>query len=116
MSRINHVHAASTRIDNLEVRSAPISGEPADGFVALVDEHGVESGVWTCTPGVFDAAWNGRWEVFHVLAGAGRLVEPDGTIHPIEPGVLVHLRSGARGRWEITETVVKAYVVVEEVA
>lgn len=48
-----------------------------------------------------------------MIAGDGTLIEEDGTRHALTPGALVVMPAGARGTWEIRETLVKSYTITQ---
>lgn len=94
-------------------KATTIAGDPHEAWTALYEDERVEVGVWECTPGSFTSFWDGRTETIHVISGDGTLIEEDGTRHELTPGALVVMPAGARGTWEIRETLVKSYTIVQ---
>ena len=50
----------------------------------------------------------------HILEGRGTVLSDDGTALELRPGVKFIARSGWRGRWVVTETIRKIYVIWTE--
>jgi uncharacterized protein len=89
-----------------------VAGDPVQALTVLYEDERVEIGVWKCTPGSFTTFWDGRMESIQVLAGDGTLTEEDGTRHELTPGAFIVMEAGARGTWEIRETLMKSYTIV----
>ena len=69
------------------------------------------AGLWECTPGTWKITRTNT-ESFLVLAGAAMLTEADGSPRvALAPGVWHTTPSGWSGRWVVTETVRKMYVL-----
>lgn len=66
------------------------------------------------TPGAFVAQNDGFAEYMHILEGHGTVLSDDGTALELRPGVKFIARSGWRGRWVVTETIRKIYVIWTE--
>ena len=88
-----------------------VSGDPRCAELVLVDQPGLEVGLWEVTAGEFLSTKAEVGEVMHFLSGAGRIVHPDGSETEIAPGVTLSLKAGWSGRWEVTETARKVYVI-----
>ena len=74
----------------------------------------VYSGVWRSEPGHWRIAMGPtEQEVFTVLEGRCRVHRPDGTHEEAGPGQSVRIPAGFTGSFEVVETVVKVYVIVE---
>lgn len=86
-------------------------GDPHDFSRPLIKSP-IDVGSWACTPGGWDSpSPRPTTEYFYVLSGAGCVTDPDGTRHPFGPGDSVVLPKGWYGRWDITETIHKIYVI-----
>jgi uncharacterized protein len=92
-------------------RIPALDGSPFESFSVLHRDAGGRSGVWECTPGVFESARNGDTELMHFIAGEGTITTDDGTVHEIHPGVTLVAPDGWRGTWHIRETVRKVYTI-----
>ena len=51
-------------------------------------------------------------EVAQIVKGKGTITDTDGTEHVLVPGAVVTLPKGWSGRWDLTETLRKVYVIV----
>ena len=87
-----------------------IAGECETSRRVLAEVDGVRTGVWACTPGEWRSEWR-RWEVFTVLSGLGELVDDDGTVHRLHPGVMISIAAGSSGTWRVVETLRKSFIV-----
>jgi hypothetical protein len=69
------------------------------------------TGLWECTPGTWHITRT-TTESFFVLQGAATLHEADGTLRvTLSPGLWHTTPVGWSGRWSVTETVRKLYVL-----
>ena len=91
----------------------PISGDAAfrteTAFEGLAGK--AEAGVWESTAGSFQANTTGYVEFGHIVEGAARLVDPDGTVHELVPGSSFVMPEGYTGRWEVDQFVKKIYFI-----
>jgi uncharacterized cupin superfamily protein len=92
--------------------SDAVPGGPQAFDHPISDDGHVQTGVWSCTPGSFDSSREGESEFMHFVAGRARIIDADGTVHDVRPGVAIFAPDGWVGRWEIEETVRKTYVIV----
>lgn len=80
------------------------------GSITLLDEPGLEVGVWEITPGVsIDTEVD---EVFVVLSGQALLRRTLGSsphVQSLQPGVVVRLLEGEHTTWDVTQTLRKVY-------
>jgi len=91
-----------------------LEGDPrtAAGEIAsapLADGSTLETGVWTCTPGVVTDVEAD--ETFVVLSGHAR-IEHDGEAYEVGPGDVCVLPAGAETKWTVYETLKKVYVLI----
>lgn len=89
-----------------------LEGSPVASGLVISKDDLVETGVWECTPGVFTTRRDGVCELMHFIAGAGTLIDADGTAHEIRPGTVRYVPDGWSGEFRITETVRKTYVSI----
>ena len=52
-------------------------------------------------------------EVATILSGSGKITDADGTERSLSAGTVVTLAKGWSGRWDITQTVRKVYVIIK---
>jgi uncharacterized protein len=89
------------------------SGEPTTWTRVLTDVGPVQVGIWECTPGGWPIENRPNTEIVHVLRGAARITDRDGSVRELSVGSVVVLPVGWSGRWDITETIRKLYVTIE---
>lgn len=71
----------------------------------------VETGVWECSPGTFDASRNGYDEVCVIVAGRATVTDSDGIVSELGPDTVFVTPNGWSGVWVIHETLRKVYVI-----
>ena len=89
------------------------TGTPTTRTRVLFDAPPVQVGIWQCTPGGWTVANRPNTEIIHVLSGAARITDADGSVRELETGSAIVLPVGWSGRWDITSTVRKLYITVE---
>jgi uncharacterized cupin superfamily protein len=110
----------SSKIVSLSVRDAPvepapipaediISGEPVSTMAILwrSEDGTLYNGVWHCTPGVFMLTHPG--ETICLVEGRATITPVDGEPVTVVPGEVVFIPEGTVARWEVHETVRKAF-------
>ncbi|MCD8514696.1 MAG: cupin domain-containing protein [Burkholderiaceae bacterium] len=96
-----------------------MSGNPLRETWNLVDAplgraSNLSTGIWRCEPGEWAIAFGPtEREVFTVLEGRCRVRRFDGSHEEAGPGQSIHIPPGFTGSFEVLETVVKVYVIVE---
>lgn len=88
-----------------QTSAGEISSVPLPGGSTL------ETGVWSCTPGVVTDVEAD--ETFVVLSGRAT-IERAGESHEVGPGDVCVLPAGAETRWTVHETLTKVYVLVAD--
>ncbi len=74
----------------------------------------LSSGVWRCEPGRWRIAFGpAQQEIFTVLSGRCRVHDAQGGWREVVAGGCLHIPAGFQGAFEVLETVVKSYVIVE---
>ena len=74
----------------------------------------LSTGIWRCEPGKWAIRFGpAEREIFTVLQGRCRVYRDDGSSEEAGPGQSIHLPPGFTGAFEVIETVVKVYVIVE---
>lgn len=94
-------------------RAGADSGTPMTRTRTLLDAGALQCGIWECTPGGWSIDRRANTEIVHILRGAARITDADGTVHEVRPGTVHVFPLGWSGRWDITETIRKVYVTVE---
>lgn len=86
-----------------------IAGEPESTMAILwrSDDDKLYNGVWHCTPGVFMLTHPG--ETICLVEGRATITPEGGEPVTVVPGEVVFLPEGLRARWEVHETVKKAF-------
>ncbi len=110
----------STRIVKYPVIDAPvqpapipaedvISGSPESTMAILwqSEDNTLYNGVWHCTPGVFMLSHPG--ETICLVEGSATITPEGGEPVTVLPGEVVFIPEGTRARWEVHETVRKAF-------
>jgi uncharacterized cupin superfamily protein len=69
------------------------------------------AGLWECTPGTWEITRT-TTETFLVLKGKATITESDGSVRvELVPGLWHTTPSGWSGRWEVTDTVRKMFIL-----
>jgi uncharacterized cupin superfamily protein len=86
-----------------------ISGSPESTMAILwrSDDNTLYNGVWHCTPGVFMLSHPG--ETICLVEGRATITPEGGEPVTVVPGEVVFIPEGTRARWEVHETVRKAF-------
>lgn len=88
------------------------TGSPCCSSRVLFKGKQSSVGAWTCTPGGFPVAHRTTTEAFYILDGVGTLTDAiDGTVNHWRAGDTVVLPKGWSGRWDITKTIHKIWLV-----
>jgi uncharacterized protein len=114
------MHQLSTTIVKYSVLDAPmepapipaediISGSPESSMAILwrSDDNTLYNGVWHCTPGVFMLTHPG--ETICLVEGRATITPEGGEPVTVLPGEVVYIPEGTVARWEVHETVRKAF-------
>ena len=92
-------------------RAGADSGDPQTSGITFFSGHGVDVGVWECTPGGWAINDRPNTETMLLLAGTVTITPVDGEAVELSEGDVFVLPKGWSGRWDITETVRKLYVL-----
>ena len=99
-------------LEPLGPRAGFDSGDPQTSGITFFSGHGVEVGVWECTPGGWPIVDRPTTETMLLLAGTTTITPLDGEPVELTEGDVFVLPKGWSGRWDVTETVRKLYVLV----
>ncbi|MHB8532144.1 MAG: cupin domain-containing protein [Solirubrobacteraceae bacterium] len=86
-----------------------IEGAP-DSTMAILwrsEDNTLYNGVWHCTPGIFMLTHPG--ETICLVEGRATITPEGGEAVTVLPGEVVFIPEGTRARWEVHETVRKAF-------
>jgi uncharacterized protein len=93
-------------------RAGADSGDPQVSSRTISNENDIHVGVWECAPGGWPVIDRPDTEIATIISGSGVITSADGSKQNVTPGTVVTLPKGWTGRWDITETVRKVYVIV----
>ena len=93
-------------------RAGADSGDPQVASATIYKGDGISVGVWECTPGGWPIENRADCETATIVSGKGQITDADGSVRALEAGTVVTLPKGWSGRWDITETLRKVYVIV----
>jgi len=99
------------KLESKGLRGDADKGSPSCSSRVLYKGKASSVGGWTCTPGGFPVVNRPTTEVFHILEGQGFLTDADGRAHCFHAGDTVVLPKGWSGRWDVTKTIRKIWVV-----
>jgi uncharacterized cupin superfamily protein len=86
-------------------------GDPQTSGITFFSGHGVDVGVWECTPGGWTIVDRADTETMMLLAGVATITPLDGEPVELVEGDVFVLPKGWSGRWDVVETVRKLYVI-----
>lgn len=78
-------------------------------------EQGVSIGLWECTPGIWRRQLLKK-EFSHFIKGRGVFTPDGGQPVSFSAGDALFFPENCAGTWDIQETVLKAYVIIESTA
>ena len=104
--------AANMALQAVGQRAGADSGDPQVSSCAVFKDQGIHVGVWECTPGGWPIENRSDTETASIISGRGVITDADGAKRPLDPGAVVTLPIGWSGRWDITETLRKVFVIV----
>ena len=102
----------SIELEPAGLREGHDSGSPHMSVREMYSGNGIDVGVWECTPGGWAIANRPNTEICSVVSGAGTITDADGSVRQLEPGTVLTLPKGWSGRWDITTTLRKVYVLI----
>ena len=108
----NLQQAKQLQLNHIGPRAGADEGDPQVSIVELYDDGQSDVGVWECTPGSWPIENRQDTETVYVLSGAGMIEHADGSSLAINEGSVFVLPKGWSGRWRITDTLRKVYVIV----
>jgi uncharacterized cupin superfamily protein len=79
----------------------------------LINQIGLEAGVWRCTPCVWKSDYYDVTEVMLMLSGRLRLTDSEGKATELTKCDVFYIPRGWSGKWETLETMEKLYVIID---
>ena len=107
------IGATDVALKSVGQRAGADQGDPQVSVSELSNKDGVSAGIWECTPGGWPVVDRPDTEIATILSGAGVITDADGTQTQITAGSVVTLPKGWSGRWDITQTARKVYVIIK---
>ena len=104
--------AADMSLTPVGQRAGADAGAPQVSTQLIFNEGGIRTGVWECTPGGWPIENRDDTETASIVSGRGVITDADGAERQLTPGTVVTLPKGWSGRWDITETLRKVFVIV----
>ncbi len=104
--------ATNMELTPIGQRDGTDQGDPQVSAQVIFREGPIHVGVWECKPGGWPIVDRGDTETATIVSGSGTITDADGTEHALVAGSVVTLPKGWSGRWDITETLRKVYVIV----
>lgn len=89
------------------------TGYPQTSATEIFSDGKTHVGIWECTPGGWSIENRSDTETCSIISGRGVITDADGTQHILVPGSVIVLPKGWSGRWDISETLRKLYIIVE---
>ena len=89
-----------------------IAGDPVHTTWNIEDDRGLYCGMWQSTPGIWRVSY-AEWEYVRIHAGHSVLTGDDGTVTHLHSGDAFIIRPDFVGTWEVIETTLKDYVILE---
>lgn len=106
------VGATDMRLEPAGQRDGADQGDPQVCAAEISDSNGIAVGVWECTPGGWPVVDRANTEVASILSGKATITDANGLKRELVAGSIVTLPKGWSGRWDVTETVRKVYVII----
>jgi len=99
-------------LKNAGVRAGADSGNPLLRTLPVDPGNSAQTGIWECQPGGWPVIDRPDTEVCYILSGRATLTDDEsGQQVEISTGSFVVLPVGWTGRWDVTGTVRKVYVI-----
>ncbi len=108
-----YADALQGALEPWSVREGADQGNPQTAGRILYTGHGMQTGVWECTPGGWDTVDRPATEAMIFLSGRARLTTAGSEPMIFQAGDAFVLPKGWNGRWEVLETVRKFFVEVK---
>lgn len=114
MSALIHLprHAVAGDLEPAGRRAGADSGDPQVRLLPVASGSEAQVGIWECEPGGWPVVDRPDTETCYIISGAARLTDDaTGRVVDVGPGDVLVLPPGWTGRWDVVETIRKAYTV-----
>lgn len=88
-----------------------LAGDPVHTSWNMEERGALYCGMWQSTPGKWAVSYS-EWEYVHIQEGHSVLTGEDGSVTHLKAGDSFVIRPGFRGTWEVLETTLKDYVIL----
>lgn len=88
-----------------------LAGDPVHTSWNLEERGSLYCGMWQSTPGKWAVSYS-EWEYVYIHEGHSVLTGEDGSVTQLKAGDSFVIRPGFRGTWEVLETTLKDYVIL----
>lgn len=105
--------AADLKLEATGMRAGADEGNPQTSTAEIFSDGKTHVGIWECTPGGWAVNNREDTETCTIVSGEGIIIDESGNQHALFPGAVIVLPKGWSGRWRITQTLRKVYVIVE---
>lgn len=95
--------------------SRVLDGDPVHTTWNVEQRDGLYCGVWQSTPGKWKVSYD-EWEYIYIHHGISILTDASGTETTLRAGDRYVIRPGFEGTWEVVETTLKDYVILQQTA
>lgn len=89
-----------------------LAGDPVQTTWPLEARGALAAGLWQSTPGKWRVRYS-EWEYFNILSGHSVLTDDQGRETHLRAGDRWIIRPGFTGTWEVLETTLKDYVILD---
>ena len=93
------------------LRAGADSGNPLTSVTSFNSGNNQAIGLWMCEPGGFPVTNRPNTETVYIISGKATIANADGPKHLLVPGSFHTLPTGWSGRWDVTETIRKLYIL-----
>jgi uncharacterized protein len=114
MPALIHLHNTAVTGDLTPAGQRPgaDSGDPQLATLTVESGTAAQVGIWECRPGGWPVVNRPNTETCYIISGRATLTDDEtGTTVEISTGDYVTLPPGWSGRWDVTETLRKAYTI-----
>ncbi len=104
--------AATMDLNPIGPRAGADQGNPQVSVREIFKDDSIQVGVWECTSGGWPIVDRSDTEVASIVSGRATVTDIDGSEHVLVPGSVITLPKGWSGRWDLSETLRKVYVLI----
>ena len=91
-----------------------IDGAQTEAALSVWATDRIDTGLWECTPGVFNAESVGYSEICTILSGRVTIEVEGAAPEDFGPGDVMVMPSGWRGTWRVHEPLRKHYTTIND--